>query len=152
MKEKSVKGFTLIELVIAVAIVAVLSTIAYASYSSAVTRAKRSEGKNALLKMMQQEERFFTQNNRYIVFSKSSSDADTASFLWYSGDIAGKSSYELEATPCKEDDIKYCVLITAVPGSSNVDSHFQDTECGSFTLNSNGVKGYSGSGSKEQCW
>ncbi|MBC3864169.1 type IV pilin protein [Undibacterium jejuense] len=152
MKTDRSKGFNLIELVIALAIVAVLSTVAYASYSSGVTKAKRAEAKSALLKMMQQEEKFFTQNNRYIVFGKSSNDPDAVNFLWYSSDVAGKSSYELEATACKDGDIKSCVLITAVPGSSNVDNRFQDLVCGNFTLNSNGVKGYTGSGSKEQCW
>jgi type IV pilus assembly protein PilE len=33
-----------------------------------MTKAKRSEGKSALMKLMQQEERFYTQNNSYIVF------------------------------------------------------------------------------------
>jgi len=152
MKADMDKGFSMVELLIALTIVAVLSTVAYASYSSSVTKAKYAEAKSALLKSMQQEEKFFTQNNRYIVFGKSSNDPDAESFQWYSGDVPNKSSYELNAAPCKDDDIKHCVLISAVPGSSNVDSRFQDQVCGSFTLNSNGVKGYTGRGSKEQCW
>jgi Tfp pilus assembly protein PilE len=59
-----------------IAIMGILSAMAYASYSSAMTKAKRSEGKSALMKLMQQEERFYTQNNSYIVFSQASSDAN----------------------------------------------------------------------------
>ncbi|MFZ6849861.1 type IV pilin protein [Undibacterium sp. RuRC25W] len=152
MHKKRYTGFNLIELMITIAIIAILSTIAYASYSSSITRAKRVEGKSALFKAMQQEERFFTQHNRYIVFGKITSDPNASSFQWYSGDSATKSGYELSAAPCKDSAIQHCVEIMATPGTQNVDSHFQDSECEKFSLTSTGIKSFSGNGNKEQCW
>ncbi len=58
MKADMDKGFSMVELLIALTIVAVLSTVAYASYSSSVTKAKYAEAKSALLKSMQQEVKF----------------------------------------------------------------------------------------------
>src|SRR5215211_5291314 len=59
------RGFTLIEIMIAVAIVALLAAIAFPSYQENVLRGKRTEGKAALLKTMQLEERWYTVNNTY---------------------------------------------------------------------------------------
>jgi len=152
MKMNRQIGFSLIELMIAMAMVAILSTVAYASYSTSITKAKRAEAKAALYKAMQQEERFYTQNNSYIEFGQSSSDANASSFSWYSGDRAIRSAYELNAVACKDQKIQSCVEITATPGTANVDRHFQDNECGNFSLTSTGSKSFSGNGSKDQCW
>lgn len=59
------KGFTLIEALIAVAIVALLSLQAYPSYARHLQRAARSDAKDALLDFAAREERFYTMNNRY---------------------------------------------------------------------------------------
>lgn len=153
MKNSRIKGFTLIELMIVVAIMGILSTIAYSSYVSSITKAKRSEGKSALMKLMQQEERFYTQNNSYIVFSQASSDANEMRFNWFSGDTSSKSAYEIKATACSGDTIQNCVLLTATPGTTNVDGKFKDTVCGNLTITSTGVKGFTGAnGTKDDCW
>ena len=152
MRNYKTNGFTLIELMIVVVIVAILASVAFSSYSNSVTKAKRSEGKTALLKLMQQEEQFYTQNNSYIVFSQASSDANEMRFKWYSGDSTANSSYEIKATACTGDTIQNCVLLTASPGTVNVNSNFKDTLCGNLTLTSTGVKDVSIAGAKSQCW
>ncbi|MFZ6845987.1 type IV pilin protein [Undibacterium sp. RuTC16W] len=152
MNKKS-NGFSMIELLITLVIMGILSSIAYSSYVSSVIKTKRSQAKSSLMQLMQQEERFYTQNNSYIVFSQASTDANEKKFKWYSGDTATSSSYEITATACTGDTIQNCVLLTAVPGTANVDSNFKDLQCGNFTMTSTGVKNFSGTnGSKDICW
>lgn len=58
-------GFSLIELMIAVAIVAVLAMIAYPNYQQAVMRSNRSKAVNALSKVAAEQERFLYAYGRY---------------------------------------------------------------------------------------
>jgi type IV pilus assembly protein PilE len=59
------KGFSLIELMIVVAIVAILGSIAYPSYIAQVTQARRTDAQAVLMEAAQFMERFYTENNRY---------------------------------------------------------------------------------------
>lgn len=59
------RGFTLIELMVVIAVIAILSTIAVSSYRNYVMRATRTEGRMALLAIQVAEEKYFLQNNRY---------------------------------------------------------------------------------------
>src|ERR1700722_16388908 len=63
-KHRSV-GFTLVELMVTVAIVSVLATIAVTSYSSQVLKSRRTEAKSALLDLAGREERLFSTTNSY---------------------------------------------------------------------------------------
>ena len=58
-------GFTLIELMIVVAIVGILAAISYPSYQSYVERTGRSDGIAKLSEVMQAQERFYSQNQTY---------------------------------------------------------------------------------------
>jgi type IV pilus assembly protein PilE len=60
------KGFTLIELMIALAIVAILATIAYPAYNDYVIRSRRAEAKSALVTASQFLERRFSTQNTYL--------------------------------------------------------------------------------------
>ncbi len=62
---RRVGGFTLIELMIAVAVVAILAAIAIPSYQSSVRKSRRQDAKTALLDLAAREERYFTLNNAY---------------------------------------------------------------------------------------
>ena len=62
---KRSRGFTLIELMITVAIVGILATIAYPSYQDYVRRAARADAQADLLELAQWMERRFTTNNNY---------------------------------------------------------------------------------------
>ncbi|MFB0935856.1 MAG: type IV pilin protein [Propionivibrio sp.] len=65
MIAKSVRGFTLMELMIVVVVVAILAAIAYPSYMDSVRKSRRSDGKSALLATSQAMERYFTENTTY---------------------------------------------------------------------------------------
>ena len=59
-------GFTLIELMIAVAVIGILAAIAFPSYQNYVKNARVSEGQAALMQATQEMERCYTQNYKYL--------------------------------------------------------------------------------------
>ncbi len=63
---RQARGFTLIELMVVAAIIAILATIAYPSYQEAVAKAKRNDAAGALLEAAQALERYYSANGRYI--------------------------------------------------------------------------------------
>ena len=65
-RRKAARGFSLIELMVVVAIVGLLASIATASYRNYVRRATRTEGRSVLLSIQVAQEKFFLQNNQYV--------------------------------------------------------------------------------------
>jgi type IV pilus assembly protein PilE len=143
-------GFTLIEVMIVLAILAVLAVIAYPNYAGYITRTRRIEGQIALIEAMQQQERFYTNNNTYTAFSSGSTDPREKRFKWWSGSSAQHSAYELRARACPGHDLSQCVEVRATPGTDKVDTGFKDAECETLTLDSAGER--TSSGSLERCW
>ncbi|HEX9474118.1 MAG TPA: type IV pilin protein [Steroidobacteraceae bacterium] len=62
---RTARGFTLIELMIVIGVVAILTTIAVTSYRTYVLRATRTEARMALLSIQVAQEKYFLQNNQY---------------------------------------------------------------------------------------
>jgi type IV pilus assembly protein PilE len=61
----TMRGITLIELMIVVVIIGFMAVIAYPNYRDFAARAKRNEAKAALLQIATNQERFYLQNNTY---------------------------------------------------------------------------------------
>ena len=66
-KHKILSGFTLIELMIAVVVLSIITTIALPSFRENIRQGRRLEARSLLLENAQFMERFFTENNRYNV-------------------------------------------------------------------------------------
>ena len=62
---RAMRGVTLLELMVIVAVVAILGSLAVGSYRSHLIRAQRTEARMALLRIQAAQEKFFLQNNRY---------------------------------------------------------------------------------------
>ena len=73
MYRHGIQGFNLIEMLIAVAILGIITAMALPSYQASVIRSGRAEAKSILLQVASNQERFFSANNTY------STDADPLS-------------------------------------------------------------------------
>ena len=141
-------GFTLIEVLVVAIILAIIAAIAFPSYQAAIRKARRAEGHAALMQLMQQQERYYSQNTSYVVFSAASTDVHEKKFKWFSADNPSVSAYEMSAQACPNESIQNCVILTAKPGTAKVNSSFTDAQCGDLTFTSTGIK----SANAPNCW
>lgn len=93
------RGFTLIELMIAVAIVGVLAAVAYPSFIEQIRKGKRAECRSGLMRGLQQQERYYSQMNGYLEVT-SSVAANTGGLLYFSGDSAANSACIITYQKC----------------------------------------------------
>jgi len=157
-QHSSQTGFTLIELTCVIAIVSLLALLSYSSYQDSVAKARRSQGRVALMLVMQQQERFFSLHNRFQAYANTSDNA-SSEFKHFSGESAALSAYRIEARACHDETLQTCVEVVAIPTGSEtaslVGSQFQDPLCGILTLNSKGEKTAAGLPSETApapCW
>jgi type IV pilus assembly protein PilE len=108
-------GFTLIELMITVAVVAILAAVAIPSYSEHVRKSRRAQAKADLVELAQQLERFHTVQNTYngmtLPFTQSPRDGKSYYTLSLSG-AATSSSFTLQAVPGTGQDKDKCGTLT----------------------------------------
>lgn len=123
MNKLKTAGFTLIELMIVITIIAILAMVAVPAYNDSVTKARRADGMSALMDAMTRQERFFTENNTYTT-NLALVPVQTNSHEGY---------YTLSAAACDGATIQTCVILTATPSAAQ--SHD-----GNLTLNSRGQR------------
>jgi type IV pilus assembly protein PilE len=131
------KGFTLIELMIVVAIIGILASIAVPAYTRYVQRSKRVDCEGVMISIANALERRFTQINSY------ATGGLPAGFSCPSG--GGAATYTLALPAANLTATTY--TITAAPtGSQSGDA------CGTLTLTHTGVKGMATGQTIDQCW
>lgn len=124
-------GFTLIEVLVAMVIIAILAAIAIPNYTQYVLRGHRSEARATLLQAAQWMERFRTQNGTYSgaalpgTLNKSPPSGTVRYNITVTTPAANR--YELTATPVATD------------------------QCGALTLDQSGARGQGG-GTADLCW
>jgi type IV pilus assembly protein PilE len=139
MTSRRQSGFTLVELMIAVAIVAILAAIAYPSYQRYVARTHRNAATACMSHYAQFLERFYTAN------------------LTYDGADPG----ELPCTREDNLDRRYTIRIRA--NSLTARAYFIDArpietqaaidaQCGVLTLDQTGARTVSGTAGRDACW
>ena len=143
MRSRS-RGFTLVELMITVVVIAILSAIAIPSYRGYVQRSKRSEATVALMQIQASQEKFFLQNNAYVTTTANLSAAPPAGL----------------GIPATTSDGNYdLTLAAAAPGgytatATATSTQADDAKCQTFTINQNGVRTATGSAADPnvECW
>lgn len=141
-------GYTLIELMVVLLIMAILAAVAFPTYQATMLKSKRVEGRAALMQLMQQQERYYLLHTTYLSFSAQVSEQHSAGFKWYSGATAKTSAYEISAHACDDSGIRHCVRLVAQPGTIRVDASYQDRMCGALSLDSKGVR----AADADNCW
>lgn len=136
------RGFTLIEVMMVVAILGILVAIALPSYQDSVTRTWRNKSAACLTALAQGMERRFSATMSYV----DAADADAIPPNGCTADdgMANRYVFSFTATPTAN-----AFSLRAVPQGVQL---ARDTECGTLTINQLGVRTISGDGDVERCW
>lgn len=94
---KKLTGFTLIEVMITVAIIAILSAIAIPSYSDYVVRGKIPEATTGLASKRVQAEQFYQDNLTYVAAPALTSDSTSSKYFTFTG-VGTLNTFTLTAT------------------------------------------------------
>lgn len=147
-------GFTLIELMIAVAVVGVLAGIAYPSYKEYVMKSRRSDAKTGLLALQMAQDKFRTNCIQYATtMSTNSADYDcdsaTSTFKAVVDSTSSPDGYYTLSIVAADDD-SYSLKATRLStGAQNGD------KCGDFQIDENGNKSVVNAASgydAARCW
>ncbi|MBV1889074.1 MAG: type IV pilin protein [Proteobacteria bacterium] len=131
---RSIRGFTLIELMIVLAIVALLASVGYPAYQESIQKSRRADAKIALVKAAASEERWFTTNNAY-----------TSNASNVGGALSPEGFYDVTVIA---STLAYALTVTA--NGAQLD----DTDCRTFTITQTGLKSStdSASAASTECW
>jgi type IV pilus assembly protein PilE len=155
------RGFTLMELLITMAILSILAAVAIPSYAAYVERSKRAAARSGLMAAASFLERNFATNGCYNFTTVVACQQQSGTALTLPAGLAvapseGRASYAITlSTSASATGQAY--TLTATPcgsaGSCPAGSDpFTDPKCGSLTLTHTGARGRSGSEDVATCW
>ena len=131
------KGFTLIELMIVVAVITIIAAIAIPAYSDYVTRAKRADGKTALASLQLAQEKYRANNPTYATSAASIPFATTSPDGYYTISISSATA------------TTYVIVADPDETAGQI-----DPECGNLIINESGDESVTGTASAtpDRCW
>jgi type IV pilus assembly protein PilE len=135
--DRDARGFTLIELMVVVAIIAILAAFAVPNYLRYGLRARRADGQNVLLRVASAQERFYSTNNRY---------GSLSDIGFGSGNTSEKGYYTVAVTPATPGTT-FTATATPVAGGPQAKD-----DCKALNITNAGVKGSTGTTTNGTCW
>lgn len=140
--EKKNGGFTLTELIIAVAIIGILAAVAYPSYTNYLKRGKRSAAASFMQTLGNKEEQQMLNTRCY--FNYPTDAACTPPSITVPNEVSTNYTITISASNTSTPP---AYTLTATPLST-----FSDSNCGTLTLTNTGTKNSSGTDSVTNCW
>lgn len=141
--KNNIRGFTLIEIMIVVAIVGIIASIALPSYRDSVTRTNRNVAKADLMELQQWMERNYTLTNRYDQLP----DATTITIDSLPRKISPRSGTKKYDITFLSGPSQTAYTLKATPTSSQ-----SDAACGFLAVSSASVRSVGGTSSISDCW
>lgn len=132
------KGFTLVELMIAVVIVGILASVAIPAYTQYTVRAKRAAAESFIMSVANKQEQYILDARQY---------ATTLALLNMTPPTDVSAHYGITITNVSTTPPTY--TINAVPAGAQATN---DTKCGTVSINQAGTKGKTGTGTVGDCW
>ena len=143
-------GFTLVELLIVLAIVAILGSIAVPSYQAQTMKARRTDAKSALLGFAQAMERYFTENSTYTSAVGTDDFPDSSVYPSQAPLDGGTKYYNLQGR-VGDDGTSYTLRATPISGGAqDGDGYLQISHTGVRAWDSDNSGG--DTDSSENCW
>jgi type IV pilus assembly protein PilE len=147
---RRIRGYTLTELMVTVAVLAIVVAVAMPAYTSQMQKSRRADARNALLDIAAREERFLSVSNSY---SAVPTDVGYGGGAWPAppGGLPVFNNYYVVSVQVPDPNqpaVPTSFLITATP----VNAQVSDTSCTSFTLNQLGAQGGGGTATPATCW
>lgn len=139
--ERHLRGFTLIELMVVVAVIAILGVIAFPSYQAHINKSRRADAQVGLLELAQFMERHYTSNGGYLS----------------GGNTGGAPTLPFVETPKGSSNSFYALSLSSISAQAYVlqaapVNGMAGDKCGTLTLSHTGLKGQAAGQTLRECW